>query len=213
MKVLFLTHEPPYPPSSGDRIRSFHELRALVARGHEVHLLSFAEGPREWRQQRELKGLCASVTLVRRARGGLRLLAGLLLSSSRVAKPLALSAYDSRRMRQTVRRQLARLRPDAVFADSAATAQFVPGAWAARTVVDLASAGGGVGWPGGLGRALRPLWRRRARQEAGMLQAYEAQLARRLACSIVATEDDARPPRRAAGRRSNGRGSRPRPPR
>jgi hypothetical protein len=43
MKLVFLAHRIPYPPNKGDKIRSFHALNALVACGHEVHLLAFAD--------------------------------------------------------------------------------------------------------------------------------------------------------------------------
>lgn len=47
MKILFLAHRIPYPPNKGDKIRSYHALRALTERGHEVHLLAFADDARD----------------------------------------------------------------------------------------------------------------------------------------------------------------------
>jgi len=43
MKILVLTSEPPYPPLNGVRIKTYHLLRGLFERGHEIHLVSFAE--------------------------------------------------------------------------------------------------------------------------------------------------------------------------
>lgn len=39
-RVLFLTHEPPLPLVSGARLRSFHLMRELAARGHDVSLFA-----------------------------------------------------------------------------------------------------------------------------------------------------------------------------
>ncbi len=61
MKLLFLAHRIPYPPNKGDKIRSYHELRALSARGHEVHLLAFADDLGDLRYQAELARWCTSV--------------------------------------------------------------------------------------------------------------------------------------------------------
>jgi polysaccharide biosynthesis protein PslH len=191
MKVLFLTHQIPYPPTSGERLRSFHELRALVARGHEVHLLSFADGAREWRHQRELGGLCASVTALPR-RGpqeSLRLLPRLLFGAARGAAPFAVNCYASRRMRQAVSGQLSRLRPDVVVVNSTVMAQFVPDGWATRAVIDLVG-GRGLHAQGRLARLLSGS-RRRRREEAARLAAYEAQAVRRFACAVVTTEEEA----------------------
>ena len=44
LSVLYLCHRVPYPPDKGDKIRAFHQLRALSAR-HRVHLLTMADGP------------------------------------------------------------------------------------------------------------------------------------------------------------------------
>ena len=39
MRVLYLCHRIPYPPDKGDKIRAFHQLRAIAAR-HEVDLFT-----------------------------------------------------------------------------------------------------------------------------------------------------------------------------
>lgn len=42
MRILLLTHRPPFPPDKGDKIRSFHMLRHLAGR-HEVHLATLVD--------------------------------------------------------------------------------------------------------------------------------------------------------------------------
>jgi sugar transferase (PEP-CTERM/EpsH1 system associated) len=51
MRILFLAHRVPDRPAKGDKIRAWHELRALAAR-HEVHVVAAADGEVEvpaWR--------------------------------------------------------------------------------------------------------------------------------------------------------------------
>jgi len=43
VRVLALTSRVPFPPLRGDKVRTCNFLRAL-AEGHEVDLLTFAEG-------------------------------------------------------------------------------------------------------------------------------------------------------------------------
>ena len=42
MELLFLAHRAPFPPDRGDKIRSYHVLRYLMARA-PVHLVAFGE--------------------------------------------------------------------------------------------------------------------------------------------------------------------------
>jgi glycosyltransferase involved in cell wall biosynthesis len=46
-RALFLTHEPPYPPISGARLRSWHLMRELARRGWELSLFALATSERE----------------------------------------------------------------------------------------------------------------------------------------------------------------------
>lgn len=58
MRILFLAHRVPDRPVKGDKIRAWHELRALAAR-HEVHVVAAADGEvadPDWR--REVASLC-----------------------------------------------------------------------------------------------------------------------------------------------------------
>ena len=44
--VLFLAHRIPYPPTKGDKIRSWHFFRHL-AHNHRVHLGAFIDDPQD----------------------------------------------------------------------------------------------------------------------------------------------------------------------
>lgn len=134
MKLLFLAHRIPYPPNKGDKIRSFHELRALSERGHEVHLLAFADDAGDLGYQVDLAKFCASVQIVPLDRrwallGALQALFG--------PRPLSLGFFESAQMRRAVQQKVAEVEFDAVFVYSSTMAQYVPRELASRTLVDL----------------------------------------------------------------------------
>jgi sugar transferase (PEP-CTERM/EpsH1 system associated) len=58
--VLYLAHRLPYPPNKGDKIRSFHLLRALASR-YRVHLGTFIDAPEDRVHVDELQRYCASL--------------------------------------------------------------------------------------------------------------------------------------------------------
>lgn len=62
--VLYITHRVPYPPDKGDRIRNYHLLRSLAARGVPVWLIALADEPVSPEVEAELKRLCKRVELV-----------------------------------------------------------------------------------------------------------------------------------------------------
>ncbi|MEP7339239.1 MAG: TIGR03087 family PEP-CTERM/XrtA system glycosyltransferase [Acidobacteriota bacterium] len=134
MKLLFLAHRIPYPPNKGDKIRSYHELRALARRGHEVHLMAFADDPHDLQYQVELARWCASVRIVRLRKPWATLSA---LAELPFSRPLSLGYFGSWKMKRLVERALTEQKFDAVFVYSSAMAQYVPVEWHARTIVDL----------------------------------------------------------------------------
>jgi sugar transferase (PEP-CTERM/EpsH1 system associated) len=97
-ELLFLAHRIPYPPSKGDKIRSYHILKHL-ARSYRVHLGAFVDDPRDWRYEAKLAAMCASVHLLplRPVPAKLRSLKALLGNS-----PLSLPYYHDRKMRRWV---------------------------------------------------------------------------------------------------------------
>lgn len=134
MKLLFLAHRIPYPPNKGDKIRSFHQLRALNERGHEIHLLAFADDARDLGYQVDLAKYCASVQIISLHHHLAKLGALRALFSS---CPLSLGFYESTQMRQAVNAKAAEVNFDAVFVYSSTMAQYVPPELASRTLVDL----------------------------------------------------------------------------
>jgi sugar transferase (PEP-CTERM/EpsH1 system associated) len=134
MKLLFLAHRIPYPPNKGDKIRSYHELRAFIERGHDVHLLAFADDLNDLSYQVELARWRLQVEIVplRERRAKARAAANLFSS-----RPLSLGYFASLKMRRLVKRVVAENDFDAVFVYSSTMAQYAPRDLASRTVVDL----------------------------------------------------------------------------
>jgi sugar transferase (PEP-CTERM/EpsH1 system associated) len=135
MKLLFISQRIPYPLNKGDRIRSSHELHAFIERGHEVHLLAFADDLNDLNYQVDLRRMCATVEIVplRRVWAGARALINLACM-----RPLSLGYFASRKMRRLVRRAVSKNDFDAVFVCSSPMAQYVPRELVSRAVVDMA---------------------------------------------------------------------------
>jgi sugar transferase (PEP-CTERM/EpsH1 system associated) len=56
-KLLYLVHRIPYPPNKGDKIRSFHFLKAL-SEHYEIHLGTFIDDPDDRQYSDALKAFC-----------------------------------------------------------------------------------------------------------------------------------------------------------
>lgn len=56
-KLLYLVHRIPYPPNKGDKIRSFHFLKALAEK-YEIYLGTFIDDPADKPYVDELKAYC-----------------------------------------------------------------------------------------------------------------------------------------------------------
>lgn len=186
MKLLFLAHRIPYPPNKGDKIRAFHELRALAERGHEIHLLAFADDVRDLHYQVDLTRWCESVQIVRLRKFWAKLSALAELPTSR---PLSLGYFGSRKMRRLVNRTMAQHRFDAVFVYSSAMAQYVPADWRSRTVMDLVDVDSEK-WREYAERTSPPQSRVYA-IEAERLKRYELELVASCAYSILTTRREA----------------------
>jgi sugar transferase (PEP-CTERM/EpsH1 system associated) len=135
MKLLFISPHIPYPPDKGDKVRSSHELQAFIERGHEVHLLAFADDLNDLNYQVDLRRMCATVGIVplRRVWAIARALVNLAFLC-----PLSRGYFASRKMRRLVKRAVSDNDFDAVFVCSSPMAQYVPRELASRAVVDMA---------------------------------------------------------------------------
>jgi sugar transferase (PEP-CTERM/EpsH1 system associated) len=64
VKLLFLANRTPYPPYRGDKLKIWHLARQLVRRGHELHLLTFAQSAEDREAKAKLEGVFSSVTQI-----------------------------------------------------------------------------------------------------------------------------------------------------
>ena len=97
MELLFLAHRAPFPPDRGDKIRSYHVLRHLMARTR-VHLVAFAEGDADFDVPAPLAEGLESITLIRRTKP--QALAA--VEALATGRPVSLTAFNAAAMRRAV---------------------------------------------------------------------------------------------------------------
>jgi len=136
--LLFLCHRIPYPPDKGDKIRSYHWLRAL-AESFQVHLVAFVDDPADWVYRRQVERSCATCSLfpLRPRAARVRSLVGLL-----TGEPLTLPYYRDPRIKRRLKELSETRRITHVFVYSSAMAQYAMHAplEAARRVIDFVDA-------------------------------------------------------------------------
>ncbi len=64
VKILFLSHRFPYPPTRGDKIRSYNMVKYLHDQGHEVTVASLSRSAEETEQCQGIKDFCYKFVLV-----------------------------------------------------------------------------------------------------------------------------------------------------
>lgn len=64
LKILFLSHRFPYPPTRGDKIRSYNMVKYLHAQGHQVSIASLSRSPEETAECQGIKDFCEDFILV-----------------------------------------------------------------------------------------------------------------------------------------------------
>ncbi|NIJ20489.1 sugar transferase (PEP-CTERM/EpsH1 system associated) [Sphingomonas naasensis] len=181
--ILFLAHRVPFPPDRGDKIRSFHMLRHLAARGR-VHLAAFADDARDM-DRPELAALTASRAIVRRSKP--QIVAGLQALAS--GRPLSLTAFDHAAMRRVVAEMLAREDIDTIFVFSSQMAQYLPAEPGARVIMDFVDMDSAkfAAYAEEAKGAMRWLYAR----EAGLLQGFEQAVAARADASLFVSDAEA----------------------
>jgi sugar transferase (PEP-CTERM/EpsH1 system associated) len=184
LRILFLCHRVPYPPDKGEKIRAFHEIRAL-SRRHRVHLLTLADS--EVPDLAPLAKLCERVEVFPIQRSSAYLRAALGLARP---QPLTLSFFESAELHGRVA-ELARTESfDLVVAYCSAMAPYVEpfaGVPAVLDMVDVDSAKWAQ-YSRFAPLAKRPVYALEARR----LQAYEASLPGRFERIVLATGNETR---------------------
>jgi polysaccharide biosynthesis protein PslH len=183
-KLLYLVHRLPYPPNKGDKVRSYHLLRHLLA-NHQVFVGTFLDDPEDEVHVGTLRALCAGlhVTRLHPARARLGSLAGLIDGEA-----LTLRYYRDAALQRWVRATARHEGVDAVVVFSSSMAQYADGLGLPMLVdfVDVDSAkwteyATHHRWP------MSWLYRREGEQ----LLAYERAVAARATWSFFVTEKEA----------------------
>ena len=131
--VLFLCHRLPWPPSKGDKIRSYHVLQRLAER-HRVYLGAFVDDRADWQHLAAVRALCTE-TCIRPLipwRAKLRSLTAFLRG-----QPLTIGYYRDRMMQRWVERVLAGHKVDVALCYSSGVASFVMRHKQLRRVMDF----------------------------------------------------------------------------
>ncbi|HEX2225221.1 MAG TPA: glycosyltransferase, partial [Thermoanaerobaculia bacterium] len=184
LRILYLCHRVPCPPDKGDKIRAFHEIRALAQR-HRVHLLTLADGPVP--DLSSLESVCEKVEVfpisrpaafVRAALGALR------------PQPLTLSFFDSAALHKRVAELAGREKYDVVVAYSSSMAPYAEVFAGVPKVLDMVDVDSAKWDQYSKFASLAP--RFVYGLEARRLQAYEAELAGRFERIVLATGNETR---------------------
>jgi sugar transferase (PEP-CTERM/EpsH1 system associated) len=182
--LLYLVHRMPYPPNKGDKVRSYHLLKHLVAR-HRVFVGTFIDDAEDEGHVDTLRALCAGlhVSRLHPARARIGSLAGLWEGQA-----LTLRYYRDAALQRWVHDTVRRERIDAVVVFSSSMAQYAQGLSLPILVdfVDLDSAK----WTAYAAHHRWPMsWL--YRREGEQLLAYERAVAARSARSFFVTEKEA----------------------
>jgi sugar transferase (PEP-CTERM/EpsH1 system associated) len=121
--LLFLVHRIPFPPDKGDKIRSYHLLKHLLAK-YQVYLGAFIDNENDWEYEKTLQKLCAGVFLQRLEpkKSTLRSFTGFLTDQA-----LTLPYYANKPMQRWVDNIIAKENIKKIVVFSSAMAQFVDG--------------------------------------------------------------------------------------
>jgi len=169
--ILFLAHRAPFPPDRGDRIRSFNVLRYLGRRAR-VHLVAFADSADACAPAPELCALTASCSIIHRrksrGRAALEAIAG--------GRPVSLAAFDDPALHSAVAGVLDAHRIEAIYCFSGQMAQYLPMA-GPRVLMDFVDVDSAKFAAMALQGPLPLRWL--MRREAGLLGAFEQQVARK----------------------------------
>ena len=184
--VLFLCHRLPWPPSKGDKIRSYHVLRMLAERYH-VYLGTFVDDPADWQYLAPVQAVCADVCVQPLSpwRARFRALVALLRG-----EPLTVGVYRDRTLQAWVDRLLAAHKVDLILCYSSGVAPLVMGHDRLRRVMDFVDVDSDK-WQQYAQQARSGLKRWVYRREARCLVRFERTVAARFDASVLVSAAEA----------------------
>lgn len=184
--VLFLCHRLPWPPSKGDKIRSYHVLRRLAERYH-VYLGTFVDDPADWQYLAPVEALCAEVCV--RSLPAWRMRWRALVALTR-GEPLTVGVYRDRVMQRWVERQLADPKLDMVLCYSSGVAPLVMRHTELRRVMDFVDTDSDK-WHQYAQQVSVGVKRMLYRREAQRLARFERKIAEQFDASVFVSEAEA----------------------
>jgi len=122
LEILFLSHRFPYPPTRGDKIRSFNMVKHLHEAGHKVTVASLARTAEEAADCQGIRDYCDDYVIcevrnpVQAVRMGLRLL---------TSEPSSMGFFYSSKLQKEVNRLLSEKNFDLIVVFSSTAAQYV----------------------------------------------------------------------------------------
>ena len=200
MRVLWLSHLVPFPPTAGVMMRSYYLLRAIAER-MEVHFITLVQpalldGHSEGldatiaEAETHLGALCSSVRFIRdRSFEGRFRNHRALLKSLVSGKPFTAEWADSSAFRAAVKTAVATLRPDVIHIDTLSLATYENEIHEAPVVLNHHNIESHL-----MSRRAEETqnWLERlvCTREAGMLRRWERDFCARVACNLVCSELD-----------------------
>jgi sugar transferase (PEP-CTERM/EpsH1 system associated) len=125
MKILFLSHRFPYPPNDGAKVRAFHIVRHLSAKGHKVTVASLARSRQEADEGHGLAQYCDRYEMVRVDKA---VQVARMISRLPTAAPSTMGFFYSAKLARRVREMLLREHFDFIFVYCSSMAQYVASA-------------------------------------------------------------------------------------
>jgi polysaccharide biosynthesis protein PslH len=173
-EILFLAHRLPYPPDRGDRIRSWHVLKAL-AKLAPVHVCALIDDEADRAHVEMVDRVAASVTVVHRGKSKLFAMAEAVITGGSAS----VAAFVDKNLMAEVHARLPSV--DTVYAFSSQMAAYVPASFDGQFVMDFVDMDSAkfaaMGFAG--------------RQEAKRLLAWEVATARRADVSLFVSAAEA----------------------
>lgn len=182
--ILFLGHRLPYPPNRGDKIRGYHVLRHLASH-QRVHLIAFADDPRDLAPSAALEAITHDPAIVWRSKSRMHAAAEAMLRGT----PMSLTAFANAEIRAAVTRVLAEHPIETIYVFSSQMAQYLPANPRQRVIIDFVDmdAAKFEAYASGSAGLLRWLLRR----EAKLLLRHDAAVARTADASLFVSEAEA----------------------
>lgn len=185
MRILYLCHRIPYPPNKGDKIRAFHQIKAMAVK-HQVDVFTLADDPGDWTHRTELMQYCRELTVSRLHPRTARLKA---LPFLLTRMPMTLPYFYSAELASSVRNALRTRRYDRIFIYSSAMAQYVDSGCDVPMVMDFVDVDSDkwIQYAAASRFPFSALYRR----EGCRLRDYEREICEKALCVVVSTEREA----------------------